>query len=118
MQTIVVKAMLLVRNGDKLLFSRGYDTVKKEAKELGYTLQTFQSNHEDTLIDFIQKHSEKADGILINPGALTHYSYALHDAILDAKIPAIEVHLSDIKTREVWRKKSLTPQKCFWQILL
>ena|SRR3989338_3504821 len=91
------------------------DTVKKEAKELGYTLQTFQSNHEGTLIDFIQKHSEKADGILINPGALTHYSYALHDAILDAKIPTIEVHLSDIKMRESWRKKSVTLPACIGQ---
>lgn len=89
--------------------------ITKEAKSLGYTVKTFQSNHEGDLIDFIQTHSEKSDGILINPGALTHYSYALHDAIIDAQIPTIEVHLSDINKRESWRKKSVTRAACLAQ---
>lgn len=89
--------------------------VMKEAKNLGYNMKTFQSNHEGDLIDFIQANSEKSDGILINPGALTHYSYALHDAIIDAKIPTIEVHLSNIYGRESWRKKSVTKPACLAQ---
>ena len=86
-------------------------TVGKEARRLGIKIVAFQSNHEGRLIDFLQKH-RKADGIMINPGALSHYSYALHDALLDARIPAVEVHLSDISMREDWRKVSVTAPAC------
>lgn len=91
------------------------EIVKAEAKVLGYRILPFQSNHEGELIDFIQKNSEKTDGILINPGALTHYSYALHDAIIDAQVPTVEVHLSDINKRESWRKISVTKPACIGQ---
>ncbi len=91
------------------------EIVKAEAKVLGYRILSFQSNHEGELIDVIQKNSEKAEGILINPGALTHYSYALHDAIIDAQIPTVEVHLSDINKRESWRKISVTAAACIGQ---
>ncbi len=86
----------------------------EKAKELGFELVAFQSNHEGELIDFIQ--ANKASGILINPGALSHYSYALHDALLDTQLPCIEVHLSDISNRESWRKKSVTAPACLTQI--
>ena len=79
----------------------------EKGKELGCKLSFFQSNHEGALIDFIQKEAEGASGILINPGALTHYGYSLHDALLDAGLPVIEVHLSDIQNREDWRKISV-----------
>lgn len=74
----------------------------------------FQSNHEGALIDFIQNNSDAA-GILINPGAFTHSSYALHDALLDSGLPCVEVHLSDIKNREPWRAISVTAPACLKQ---
>jgi len=91
------------------------EIVKSEAKVLGYRVLSFQSNHEGDLINFIQKNSEKSEGILINPGALTHYSYALHDAIIDAQVPTVEVHLSNINKRESWRKISVTKSACIGQ---
>jgi 3-dehydroquinate dehydratase II len=86
--------------------------VKVRARGFKMSIKAFQSNHEGALIDFLQKQSPKASGVIINPGALTHYSYALHDALIDANIPCIEVHLSDIKSREKWRKKSVTAAAC------
>jgi len=78
------------------------------AKNLNYSVMTFQSNHEGQLIDYLQKYSNDIHGIIINPGAFTHYSFALHDALLDTGLPIIEVHLSDIKKREPWRAVSVT----------
>jgi 3-dehydroquinate dehydratase-2 len=86
--------------------------VLKEGKALGIKIIPFQSNHEGGLIDFLQKNRNRADGIIINPGALAHCSYALHDALLDADIPAVEVHLSDISQREKWRRVSVTAPAC------
>lgn len=86
--------------------------VQNKAKTLGLSVKTFQSNHEGALIDFLQKNSHRAAGIIINPGALTHYSYALYDALVDAGLPAIEVHLSKIKMREAWRRKSVIAPAC------
>ena len=90
--------------------------VKTEAEKLGYLVKTFQSNHEGALIDFLQAESGNAKGIIINPGALTHYSYALHDALVDTGLPCIEVHLSDISSREPWRKISVTAPACIAQV--
>lgn len=80
--------------------------------EAGCAVECFQSNHEGALIDWIQEKCDDADGILINPGALTHSSYALHDALVDAGIPCVEVHLSDVKGREAWRAISVTAPAC------
>lgn len=91
--------------------------VTSEAKKLGYDILCFQSNHEGALIDYIQVKFREAVGIIINPGALTHYGYALHDALADARLPAIEVHLSDINNREEWRKISVIAPVCVAQII-
>jgi len=92
--------------GDKTLAE--IDSLLKEAaKEPGIEIVSFQSNHEGALIDFIQAESPQADGIIINPGALTHYGLSLRDALADAALPAIEVHLSNIHARERFRRKSV-----------
>jgi 3-dehydroquinate dehydratase-2 len=81
--------------------------LKQEAQALNVEVVTFQSNHEGALIDFIQEQADSARGIIINPGALTHYGFSLLDALIDSKLPVIEVHLSDIYHREEWRAKSV-----------
>ncbi|OGG59222.1 3-dehydroquinate dehydratase [Candidatus Kaiserbacteria bacterium RIFCSPHIGHO2_02_FULL_49_16] len=90
--------------------------VRETAETLRYEVLAFQSNHEGAIVDFLQKESPKADGIIINPGALTHYSYTLYDALRDTKLPAVEVHLSDINSREAWRRVSITAPACIAQI--
>lgn len=91
-------------------------TVKVEAEKSGLAVKTFQSNHEGALIDFLQAESGNAAGIIANLGAFTHYSYALHDALVDTGLPAVEVHLSDVNAREAWRKVSVTAPACIGQI--
>lgn len=88
----------------------------EKGKALGCELTFFQSNHEGGIIDFIQEKALKADGILINPGALTHYGYSLHDALVDCGLPVVEVHLSDINAREGWRKISVISDVVIKQI--
>ncbi len=92
--------------GDKELAE--LDALLKEwGNSLGVDIVSFQSNDEGALIDFIQEHSSKANGIIINPGALTHYGFSLRDALVDSGLPVIEVHLSNIYAREEWRAKSV-----------
>ena len=81
--------------------------LKKEARALGVDVVTFQSNHEGALVDFIQEQAGTARGIVVNPGALTHYGFSLLDALVDARLPVVEVHLSNIYRREEWRAESI-----------
>jgi len=81
--------------------------IRAEAKRLKLSVRIFQRNGEGQLLDLLHKHRTWADGVLINPAAYTHYSYALRDGISAAGVPTVEVHLSDIRKREAWRKKSV-----------
>ncbi len=82
----------------------------------GHEITWFQSNHEGDLIDQIQTTITLFDGIILNPGAFTHYSYAIRDAISSVKTPTVEVHLSDINSREEFRKTSVIKDECICQI--
>jgi len=86
------------------------------ARELGIKLEFYQSNSEGDLIDFIHKEAPKANGMIINPAALTHYSYALRDAIAAVDIETVEVHFSNIFAREEFRQKSVIAPVCIGQI--
>jgi 3-dehydroquinate dehydratase-2 len=86
--------------------------VTETALRFNYRVTSFQSNHEGYIIDKIQLESPYISGIIINPGAHTHYSFAIYDALRDAKLPTVEVHLSDISQREVWRQKSIISSAC------
>jgi len=81
--------------------------VKKRAGELEVEVECYQSNSEGALIDYLQQHSPGANGIVINPGALTHYGLSLRDALEDTRLPIIEVHLSNIYSREEFRRHSV-----------
>lgn len=83
------------------------DDISCRARDLSVEVCFFQSNHEGDLIDFIHAERKSSDGIIINPGALTHYSYALRDALEAVALPVAEVHLSDIYSREEWRRHSV-----------
>lgn len=85
--------------------------------ELGFEGEVFQSNYEGGIIDKIQQcYFDGVDGIIINPGAFTHYSYAVRDAIASSSIPTVEVHLSNIHAREEFRKTSVTAPVCIGQL--
>tara|TARA_A100001037_G_scaffold182337_1_gene163323 strand:+ start:3845 stop:4273 length:429 start_codon:yes stop_codon:yes gene_type:complete len=81
-----------------------------------HKIDWYQSNHEGEIIDKIHMCIDNYNSIIINPGAYTHYSYAIRDAIISVKIPTVEVHLSDIKNREEFRKHSVIEDICIAQV--
>lgn len=90
--------------------------IKQYAESKGFSADVFQSNHEGDLVDKIHASKEKYNGVIINAGALTHYSYALRDAIACVKIPFVEVHMSNIHAREEFRHTSVIAPVCAGQI--
>ena len=98
----------------------GNDTYEKlnqdimaHAESLGAECEIFQSNHEGAIIDRIQDaYSDGTEGIIINPGAYTHYSYAIHDALKSVGMMKVEIHISDVDNREDFRKISVTAPAC------
>lgn len=92
------------------------DQIKKFCQNEGIHLEIFQSNSEGVLIDKLHQKRKQVDGIVINPGAYTHYSYAIRDSISAVGLPAVEVHLSDIKNREDFRSESVIAPVCIEQI--
>lgn len=122
---------LLVINGPNLNFlgirERGIygtqdyqylvDMLQNKAKESGCELECFQSNHEGAIIDRLQEaYFDGTEGIVINPGAYTHYSYAIRDALASLTMPKVEIHISDITKREPFRQNSVTKDACDYQI--
>lgn len=124
---------LLVINGPNINFvgirekgiygSENYETlvsmIENKAKELGVEVEVFQNNSEGAIIDRIQQaYFENVDGIVINPGAFTHYSYAVRDALASVEaIPKIEVHISNVHKREEFRHVSVTAPVCTGQVV-
>ncbi len=99
-------------------FNSLLEMLEVKAKELGITIETYQSNCEGEIIDRIQKaYYDKVDGIIINPGAYTHYSYAIRDALASIDVPKIEVHISNVHKREEFRHVSVTAPVCTGQIV-
>jgi 3-dehydroquinate dehydratase II len=97
----------------------GHDTlddvvlrVTQRAGELGVEVEAFQSNHEGAIIDYLQANTGKADGLIINPGGLAHTSIVLRDAITACQIPAVEVHISNVHSREPFRHESILTAVC------
>lgn len=93
------------------------EMIEEKGRETDCEVDVFQSNYEGAIIDRIQEaYFDGTQGIVINPGAYTHYSYAIRDALASVSVPKVEIHISDITKREEFRKVSVTAEVCDHQI--
>jgi len=92
------------------------EDLKTKAEEINLEIEIMQSNHEGEIVDYLHQNYEKLDGVIINPGGLTHTSVVLRDALASVRLPVIEVHISNIHRREEFRKKSITAGAAVGQI--
>jgi 3-dehydroquinate dehydratase II len=90
--------------------------MKSTAEELGLQTRFFRTNHEGEFVERLHRVDGLADGLILNPGAWTHYSYAIRDALELTKLPAVEVHLSDVDSREAFRRHSVLSDLCFARV--
>lgn len=93
-----------------------YEYIMKESQKLDVDVDVVQTNIEGEIINYIQESYDKFDGIVINPGAYTHYSIGIYDALRSVNIPAVEVHITNIYAREEFRRNSVTAGACIGQI--
>ncbi len=100
----------------QITFAELEQRISEDAGELGLATRFFHSNHEGEFVEHLHRLEGLADGIVLNPGAWTHYSYAIRDALELTGLPAIEVHLSDVDAREQWRRKSVIEDLCIGRI--
>ena len=90
--------------------------LRKLAREKGVSLKIAQTNSEGAIIDLLHEAIPRAEGVILNPGAYTHYSWAIHDAVKACGLPVIEVHLTNIQAREEFRRRSVIAPACLGQI--
>ncbi len=90
--------------------------IGEAGSELGLQTRFFQTNHEGEFVEHLHRLEGMADGLVLNPGSWTHYSYAIRDALELAGLPAVEVHLSDVDSREEWRRKSVIRELCIGRV--
>ena len=90
--------------------------IKTFARDLGLEARFFQTNHEGEYCEFLHRAGESADGLVLNPGAWTHYSWAIRDALEVSGLPAVEVHISEVDSREDWRSQSVIRDVCVGRV--
>jgi 3-dehydroquinate dehydratase-2 len=110
----------LARRDPELYGAQSYEQLEVRiaalAEELELVVRFFHTNHEGEFVERLHRLDGLADGIVLNPGAWTHYSYAIRDALELARLPAVEVHLSDVDARESWRRQSVIGELCVGRV--
>jgi 3-dehydroquinate dehydratase-2 len=100
----------------RLTFDELERRIAQDASDLGLETRFFQTNHEGAFVEHLHRLEGLADGVVLNPGAWTHYSFAIRDALELTGLPAVEIHLSDVDAREQWRRRSVIAELCIARV--